>query len=220
MSVCLIKIKLFLLLVIIPAYLFSQQTEENSRDTTGHPLDSSKTKEKNTSGKTEKPRIDTVKLFNADPMYVNVLKITSDSIIYTEPGETNLKKLDKQRVHKIRYEWGRVETVNESPPKYPERYDWRKVEILENKKKTQGLFEIENIQAKAKGSPRGFDTPKSIELRARAILKKKAANVNAQYVLITNKIITIAFGEMPSATLKGIAYSKENPQNANDQETK
>ncbi|MGM0530658.1 MAG: hypothetical protein ACQER7_04845, partial [Bacteroidota bacterium] len=111
------------------------------------------------------------------------------------------------------YNWGRIETLNESPPKYPGSYDWRKVKILENKNNTQGLNKVKEIQAKAESSSRGYDTPKSLEMRAETILKKKAANVNAQYVLITNKTVTISFGELPSATLKGIAYSEEKKEN-------
>ena len=145
------------------------------------------------------------------------MKITYDSIIYTEAGETKLKRLAKDKINKIIYNWGRVEILNENPPKYPGRYDWRKVQIIRNKNNTKGLFKVKKIEAKAEGSSRGYDTPKSLETRAKVILKKKAANVNAQFVLITSKTVTIAFGELPSATLKGIAYTNKKKEDQEDQ---
>ncbi|MCF8335793.1 MAG: hypothetical protein K9H65_04240 [Bacteroidales bacterium] len=203
------KIKLFLILFIIPAYLFSQNTNKTFRDTTKQTNDSSETAEEKSGEKTIQQRTDTLQLFGDETRYVNVMKITYNSVIYTETGKTTLKRIDKDSVHKILYNWGRVETLNESPPIIGERYDWRKVKILNNKNETDSLYRVEKIQARAEGSNRGYDTPKSLETRAKIIIKKKAANVNAKYVLITNKTVTIAFGEIPSATLEGIAYTDE-----------
>ncbi|MBS3768923.1 MAG: hypothetical protein V5A47_00710 [Bacteroidales bacterium] len=212
------KITLLLLLFMIPVYLFSQDTTNTSPDTLKQSTDSSETKDNKFTEEEKKQRADTIQMFEDDPMYVNVLKITYDSIIYTEVGDSDLRRLGKDRVHKIIYNWGRVETLNESPPKYPGRYNWRKVKILKNKNNTQGLYKVKEIQAKVEGSSRGYDTPKSLEMRAETILKKKAANINAQFVLITNKNITIAFGELPSATFKGIAYSKDKKVSQNGEE--
>jgi hypothetical protein len=39
------------------------------------------------------------------------------------------------------------------------------------------------------------------------VLRKKAANLNANYVLITKESVSAAFGEIPSVSLSAIAYS-------------
>jgi hypothetical protein len=156
-----------------------------------------------------KRRTDTIFFFDAKAMHVDVMKITFDSVLYRQPGETSLQALDKDIIHKIKYNWGRLEILNEKPKEPQERLDWRKVEILNNPQQADGFHKVEEVTAKAKGSGRGFETPKSLENKARVILKKKAANLNAGYVLITNKTITTAFGEIPSATLTGTVYSRE-----------
>ena len=155
---------------------------------------------------------DTVYFFDRETMYINVMKITYDSILYREAGETDLQSLDKDRVNKIKYNWGRLEILNEEPPKRQKKLDWRKVKFLKNERRASGMHQVKEIIAQTKGSGRGFETPKSLEVKAKTILRKKAANVNAQYVLITNKTINTAFGEIPSATLTGIAYSTEESQ--------
>lgn len=153
---------------------------------------------------------DTIYFFEREPMFVNVMKITYDSVIYREPETTRLKALGKDRINKIKYNWGRQEILNKKPPKKQQRYDWRKVKILKDKNRASQLYKVKEIKAKAEGSGRGYETPKSLESKARTILRKKAANVNARYVLITKKDIATAFGELPSASLSGIAYSEEN----------
>ncbi|MBS3806551.1 MAG: hypothetical protein KGY60_03530 [Bacteroidales bacterium] len=160
----------------------------------------------------QQSHLDTVYFFDRETIYVNVMKITYDSILYREPGETDLKSMGKDPVNKIKYNWGRLEILNEEPPKRQKRYDWRKVEFLKNESKASGMQQVKEIIAQTKGSGRGFETPKSLEVKAKTILRKKAANVNAQYVLITNKTINTAFGEIPSATLTGIAYSTQKNQ--------
>ena len=156
-----------------------------------------------------KRRTDTIYLFDAQAMHVDVMKITFDSVLYRHPGETGLQALDKDIIHKIKYNWGKLEILNEKPKEPQKRLDWRKVEILNKPGQADDLFKVEEVTAKAKGSGRGYETPKSLENKARVILKKKAANLNAEYVLITNKTITTAFGEMPSATLTGMIYTRE-----------
>jgi len=85
--------------------------------------------------------------------------------------------------------------------------NWRKVKIVEKKANVVGMKKIKKIEATAKGTGQGYQTPKSLERNARIILRKKAAKLNANFILLTNKSVAVAFGETPSATLFGIAYT-------------
>lgn len=94
-----------------------------------------------------------------------------------------------------------------------EKLDWRKVKIVNNESNVLGMKKIKEIKATTKGDGQGYRTPKSLERSARVILRKKAAQLNANYILLTDKNIVVAFGENPSATLYGIAYTdKEKPE--------
>ena len=87
--------------------------------------------------------------------------------------------------------------------------DWRKVKIVKKEANILGMKKIQKIQATAKGSGQGYQTPKSLERNARVILRKKAGKLGANYILLTNKSIAVAFGETPSATLFGVAYTNK-----------
>ncbi len=200
-------------LLCIPVLLVAQTGKETTGDTTdqlsGDTL--APAKENFSRKEHQKEKTDTIYLFEDKEMHVNVMKITYDSVLYREARHTGLEAIDKDLVNKIRYNWGRLEILNENPPEKQKTYDWRKVKFLKNKRKAKDLFEVRKIEARTKGSGGGYQTPRSLETKAKTILKKKAANINAQYVLITNKAITTAFGEIPSATLTGIAYASEKP---------
>ena len=209
-------IPVLLILLAAPLMLYPQTEDKEKTDSAGGFL------RENDTGQSEDisprvkqdPRNDTIYFFDGKKMYVNVMKITFDSVIYREPGTNELLTLDKDIINKIKYNWGRLEILNEKPKKIRKHYDWRKVDILQDEQEASGLTRLEEITAKAKGSGRGYETPKSLENKATVILKKKAANINAQYVLITNKAITAAFGESPSATLTGIAYTDKKQDKA------
>ena len=140
-------------------------------------------------------------------MLVDVKKIYLNDLYYSLPGDTKVKKMDQRLVHKIEYKTGKVEILNETAPEVREVGDYRKVKVTENPDDVEGLIEVAKLEAKAEGSDRGYSTPKSLERTATIVLRRKAALVNANIVLITDKKTNVAFGEIPVVILYGIAYS-------------
>jgi len=91
--------------------------------------------------------------------------------------------------------------------KNEEKLDWRKVKIVNNESNVLGMKKVQEVKATTKGDGQGYQTPKTLERSARIVLRKKAAQLNANYILLTDKNIVVAFGENPSATLYGVAYT-------------
>ena len=140
-------------------------------------------------------------------MFVHVKKIYLNDLYYALPGDTKVKKMDQRLVHKIEYKTGRIEVLNETAPDVREVNDYRKVKVTDDPEDVEGLIEVAKLEAKAEGSDRGYATPKSLERTATIVLRRKAALVNANIVLITGKKTNVAFGEIPAVTLYGTAYS-------------
>lgn len=139
--------------------------------------------------------------------FVNVKRIYLNDLYYTLPGETKVNKIDRRLFHKIVYKTGRVEILNEKAPDVREVGDYRSVKVTENPEEVEGLVEVAKIEAKVEGNERGHSTHKTLKRTATVVLRKKAALVNANIVLITGKRSNAAFGEIPSLTLLGTAYS-------------
>lgn len=157
--------------------------------------------------KPEAEKMDMVYLHDGTTMNVDVKRIYLNDIYYTLPEETKVNKMDQRLVHKIEYKTGKVEILNEKAPDMREVGDYRKVKVTKDPDDVEGLIEVAKLEALAEGSDRGYSTPKSLERTATIVLRKKAALVNANIVLITDKRSNVAFGEIPSVTLYGTAYS-------------
>lgn len=155
----------------------------------------------------QKPNSDIVYRHDGTKMYVDVKKIYLNDLYYSLPGQTKVNKMDQRYVHKIEYKSGKIEILNETASTIRETNDYRKVKVTESAIDVDGLIEIAKLEARVEGSERGYSTPKTLERSATIVLRKKAASVNADIVLITDKKVSVAFGEVPSLVLYGTAYS-------------
>jgi len=199
-----IRITLFLLVFFILSSVKAQVIYPEDPDTT-----KVNQTEKLTNDKQEKSEQQTDIVYQHDgtKMLVNVKRIYLNDLYYSLPGDTKVNKMDQRLVHKIEYKTGKVEVLNETAPDVREVGDYRKVKVTNNLRDVEGLIEVARLEAKAEGSDRGYSTPKSLERTAIIVLRRKAALVNANIVLITVKKTNVAFGEIPSVTLYGTAYS-------------
>lgn len=156
---------------------------------------------------TEKAVTDIVYKHDGKKLLVDVKKIYLNDLYYSFSGETKVHKMDQRLVYKIEYKTGKIEILNENPPKVREVTDYRKVKVTKNPDDVEGLIEVAKLEAPAEGSSRRNTTLKSLERTATIVLRRKAALVNADIVLITDKKSNVAFGELPSLILYGTAYS-------------
>lgn len=155
----------------------------------------------------QQEKTDIIYQHDGTQLQVDVKRIYLNDLYYSLPGETKVIKLDQRLVHKIEYKSGKIEILNETPPEIRKVGDYRKVKVTKNPDDVEGLIEVAKLEARAEGSNKGYSTPKSLERTAIIVLRKKAASVNANIVLITNKKSNVAFGEIPSVVLYGTAYS-------------
>lgn len=152
-------------------------------------------------------KTDIIYQHDGSKLLVNVKRIYLNDIYYSFPGETKVNKLDQRLVHKIEYKSGKIEVLNETPPKVRKVGDYRKVKVTKNPEDIEGLIEVAKLEAKTEGSDNSYSTPRSLERSAIVILRRKAALVNANIVLITDKKSNVAFDEIPTVTIYGTAYS-------------
>jgi len=164
-----------------------------------------KTEESNEEVKSQKT--DVIYQHNGTKMLVNVKKIQMNDLFYSLPGETKVYKMDQRLVHKIEYKSGKVEVLNEKPTEIREVGDYRKIKVTYDPVDVEGLIEIAEIEARADGNESGNSTPKSLERSAIIILRRQAANINSDVILITDKKTHVAFGEIPFMILYAKAYS-------------
>jgi len=150
---------------------------------------------------------DIIVLHSGEKLYVDVKKIQFNDLFYTFPKDPDILQMDKRLVKKVYYKSGKIETLSQADEEIPEVGDYRKVKVTRDRKDVEKFVEVGRFEAKAEGSRRRNTSLRSLERSAEIILRRKAALLNAHIVLVVDQQASMAFGEVPSTTLTGVAYA-------------
>ncbi|MFO7938323.1 MAG: hypothetical protein R6U66_01085 [Bacteroidales bacterium] len=150
---------------------------------------------------------DIIVLHTGEKLYVDVKKIQLNDLYYTFPKHQEILEMDKRLVKKVYYKSGKIETLSQADEDIPDVGDYRKVKVTRDKKDVEKFLEVGRFDAKAEGSRRRNTSLRSLERSAEIILRRKAALLNAHIVLVIDQQSSMAFGEVPSTTLTGVAYA-------------
>jgi hypothetical protein len=86
------------------------------------------------------------------------------------------------------------------------KLDWETVIVTDSLDAAAGLADLGQLETKYSGSITVSNA--SLEKSSTIIMQKKAAHIKATVVIITDKKIERQYGELPTITLKGTAYGK------------
>lgn len=202
MKSCVLVLGLLLLNMVLNAQVILPEDPDTVKANQQEIENSNRKVDKDTSNIT-----DIIYLHDGTKMHVDVKKIYLNDLYYSLSGETKVKQMDQRLVHKIEYKSGKTEILNEEPQTVRDINDYRKVKVTYDPDDVDGMVEVAKLEARAEGSERGYSTAKTLERTATIILRRKAALVNAEIVLITDKKVHVAFGEIPFTILYGTAYN-------------
>lgn len=202
MKSCVLVLGLLLLNMVLNAQVILPEDPDTLKANQQEIENSNRKVDKDTSNIT-----DIIYLHDGTKMHVDVKKIYLNDLYYSLSGETKVKQMDQRLVHKIEYKSGKTEILNEEPQTVRDINDYRKVKVTYDPDDVDGMVEVAKLEARAEGSERGYSTAKTLERTATIILRRKAALVNAEIVLITDKKVHVAFGEIPFTILYGTAYN-------------
>lgn len=121
---------------------------------------------------------------SGEKLEVKVIKVGEWTITFSYPGETAEQTIGKYAVGKIEYASGRSEEITEKITVTGED-DWEKVVILEDKAASVGLKKGEEIRGKTSGLL-SFNTAGSADKKSLMKLRKAAAAMGAQFILMTS----------------------------------
>lgn len=145
---------------------------------------------------------DTIVHIAGPKMIVNVSHITSSKIFYSYPDKDNIFEIDRKQVEKVVFGSGRVEILNKPAFQMINDADWRSVFITKKPEDVEGLFLRGEVSVQAAAAKNRKETIRNAEIR----LKKQAAALSADIIYLTNTEFKGGYGDVPSITLKGLAY--------------
>lgn len=145
---------------------------------------------------------DTIVHIAGPKMIVNVSHISASKIFYTYPDKDNIFEIDRKQVEKVVFRSGRVEVFNKPAFQVIQEDDWRSVFITKNAEEVEGLYLRGQVEVQAAAARNRRETIRNAEIR----LKKQAAAMGANLIYLTNTEFKGGYGDVPSVTLRGMAY--------------
>jgi hypothetical protein len=165
-------------------------------------------------------KYDSIYTANEGVLVVSVKEVTTDAVKFTYPEEDILNSMVKNKIHKIVFRSGRVQTFSQavSFKKVTCADDWENVSVTKLESEVAGLYKIGDISVKAKNST-GFESSSKINDRAYRKLKMETALMGGNMVFIMqetsvgNKAGTqYQAGQAAETQISGIVYSSVLPK--------
>lgn len=161
-----------------------------------------------------------------DKIYTNdkviecsIKEVTPDAVKFCYPNEDLLNSIYKNAILKIEYKSGRVEEFAEATSFKTVRSgaDWENVSISQIESEVKGLFKLDDVSSKAKGTT-ALSNVNKVKDRAMKKLKIQAAMMGGNIVYLTQQDTkgNIMGGEYQASqatetNYTGVAYTNKRP---------
>ena len=154
-------------------------------------------------------------IFTNDEVIIgNVKEITPDAIRFCYPNEDLINTLYKNSIQKIVFSSGRTQIFSEASSFRIVKgaHDWENVTVSKVESEVKGLFKLDEVTSKARGSTI-YSNMNKVKDRAYKKLKIETAMLGGNIIYLTEQRTEGAvYGHStPNTTLSGIAYSSTIP---------
>jgi hypothetical protein len=153
---------------------------------------------------------DTIVRLGGRRIICDVHNVRSNAVYYALPDKPNEKlEISRKNVQKILYKNGRIEVFNQPVVMMVEEGDWKAVVVTDDPEVVNSMFKRGKVFAESSASARSI---KAAKRSATIKVQKKTANIGGNVLLIDKAEAKGGFGDFPSYTIEGTAYSFEPPK--------
>ncbi|MFO7655869.1 MAG: hypothetical protein R6W78_02275 [Bacteroidales bacterium] len=163
---------------------------------------------------------DKIITFDNEVLIGKVQHITFTEVRFLYPFNTKVESINRYKVSQILYADNRIDLFTpydeEKKELLPVQEDrlivyrreiWEKIVITEDEYEVAGFTLLGPVSA-AYDADQVKCSNDYLEKNVMIILKKRAARLEADYILITNKSFHKGYGDPPSVKIEGVAYKK------------
>ena len=150
---------------------------------------------------------------SSDVMAVNIKEVTEDAVKFAYPGEEILNTIIANTISKIVFRTGRIQTFAEenSFGAVKNGLDWEYVTVIQNDRELKGLYQLDQVNSKAKAAT-GWGSVGKMENRAkRKLLIETAMNGGNIVYLTQQNSSTRTQRSTSSSVMGGVAYGSTVP---------
>jgi len=149
----------------------------------------------------------------SEVMLVNVKEVTEESVKFSYPGEEVQNTLSTNTISKIVFRTGRTQVFAEenSFGKVKSGLDWEYVTVIQSEGELKGLYQLDQVNSKAKAAT-GWGSVGKMENRAkRKLLVETAMNGGNVVYLTQQNSNTRSQNSTSSSVMGGVAYGSSIP---------
>jgi hypothetical protein len=146
--------------------------------------------------------IDTLVYHRKEREAVIIVNTTPSSVFFTCPNDNRIREIERDQVDRIIYGDGRIEVLSPSGIDLIPEDRWRQITLTEDPRDVEEMYVRGPVEVTAPASRNKRMTVRNAEIR----LKRQAAFLGADMVLITETQFRGGFRDVPSITMKGIAF--------------
>lgn len=163
-------------------------------------------------------QVDTI-FTNNEKIACNVKEVTADAVKYVYPNEEVINTVYKNTIYKIAFKSGRVQTFAEQTnfKELKSVEDFDMIAIAHVEAETNGLFKLDAVSAKAKGTT-VYSSMTRVKERAYKKLKICGAMNGANLIYLTQNLTEgnryggqYSAGSSTETNVAGVAYSNKLP---------
>lgn len=156
----------------------------------------------------QNPTISDKLLLMSDKEVVCEVKRVSDKFVfYIKPGSKDTEWIDRRLVKSIHYQNGGIEDLTKKEVKEKATKDWNEVTISKNSEDVVGMVKVGDIEVKHQATTRQhYFKPYTLESSAEILVRRNAAQKNADIALVLKVEHHRPYGDPPVVTIIAEAY--------------
>jgi|GEM_PF-2118133 hypothetical protein len=156
----------------------------------------------------QNPTISDKLLLMSDKEVVCEVKRVSDKFVfYIKPGSKDTEWIDRRLVKSIHYQNGEIEDLTKKEVKEKATKDWNEVTISKNSEDVVGMVKVGDIEVKHQATTRQhYFKPYTLESSAEILVRRNAAQKNADIALVLKVEHHRPYGDPPVVTIIAEAY--------------
>lgn len=152
--------------------------------------------------------IDTIILTSGRRLTGTIRAVTNLNVFYTPPGKKEERSFERRNVHMVIYANGRAERLNDMAFQSIEETDWRIIILTDDPEEVRGLYSQGVVSGESSKTNKSM---RSAKRSAETRIKKRAVAKKGLIVLVTRRVQSGGYGEIPTYYIEGEAYGLEPP---------
>lgn len=155
---------------------------------------------------------DKLLLMSGKEVVCEVKRVSDKFVFYIKTGSKDTEWIDRRLVKSIHYQNGEIEDLTKKEVKEKATKDWNEVTISKNPEDVVGMVKVGDIEVKHQATTRQhYFKPYTLESSAEILVRRNAAQKNADIALVLKVEHHRPYGDPPVVTIVAEAYKNKQP---------